>query len=62
MARGANPRHGQSMKPLPTAKPGGVEATNPKPKNPKGRHQNQDEVPRGGGGIKGYEGQISRDR
>jgi hypothetical protein len=50
------------MKPLPTAKPGGVEATNPKPKNPKGRHQNQDEVPRGGGGIKGYEGQISRDR
>lgn len=48
------------MKPLPKAKPGGVEATNPKPVNPKGKHAAQDEVPRGGGSIKGYEGQISR--
>lgn len=60
MAKGANPKDGQSMKPLSTAKPGGVEATNPKPQDPKGNRPTQDEVPRGGGGIKGYEGQISR--
>ena len=49
------------MKPLPMAKPGGVEATNPKGGSRSGLTQQQgDEVPRGGSSIKGDEGQISR--
>lgn len=45
--------------PLTQAKPGGVEVGAHGRKNPKGARE-QDEVPRGGSGIKGYEGQISR--
>ena len=60
MGHGANPGHGQSQKPLTTAKPGGVETSNPAPSGPLKGDRNQDESPRGGGSIKGYEGQISR--
>lgn len=59
VTQGGNPKAGQSMKPLTEAKPGGVESTNPSGIPPKGI-RNQDEVPRGGGSIKGVDGQFSR--
>lgn len=60
MGMKANPRHGQSQKPLTTAKPGGVETGNPAPSGPLKGSREQDESPRGGGSIKGVEGQVSR--
>ena len=59
MGKGASPRDGVTQQPLSKAKPGGVEEGKAKGRNPKGSRM-QDEVPRGGGSIKGTEGQISR--
>lgn len=50
---------GVSQKPLSKAKPGGVDIGAPGSPKPKG-DRSADEVPRGGGSIKGYEGQWSR--